>query len=125
MLRAHGSSLRLAGGLGLLSIAGFSSPPLVASPILADIILNIGMGIDSPPPPPRHEVIDELSRPRPYFVWVDGYWDGTPGQYVWVGGHWDLPPHPDDHWIAPKWEKDRNGKYYQIKGEWRGGDRKR
>jgi WXXGXW repeat (2 copies) len=122
-LRTRAALLRIAGGLGLLAIAGFLASPLVAFPILADITLKIGPGIDEPPPPPRHEVVDELCRPRPDFVWVEGYWDGAPGRYSWIGGHWERPPHPSDHWIAPRWEKDRDGHYHLIKGEWRRGDR--
>jgi hypothetical protein len=124
MLRARGSPLRLASGLGLLCVAGFLPSPLAAFPILADITVNISAWFDAPPPPPRHEVVDQLCRPRPYYVWVNGYWDGSPGHYNWVGGHWELPPRPDDHWVAPRWEKDQDGHYHIINGEWRGGDRK-
>jgi len=51
-------------------------------------------------PPPRHEVIVERTRPGPDYVWVDGYWNGLPGNYVWIGGHWDRPPHGHGRWIA-------------------------
>jgi hypothetical protein len=116
-LFAPGAALRLAGGLGLLTIAGISAPTLSASPMLAD--LSINLTIDAPPPPPRQEVIVERDRPGPDYIWVAGFWDGTPGHYVWVGGHWDRPPHPHAAWVAPHWEKDRDGHYHQIKGEWR------
>jgi len=117
MFCAPGSALRLAGGLGLAALAGFPAPALSASPILADLSVNIS--IDAPPPPPRQEVIVERDRPGPDFVWVGGFWDGTPGHYVWVAGHWDRPPHPHAAWVSPHWEKDHDGHYHQIKGEWR------
>lgn len=98
-------------------MAGYSASPLSASPILADVSVNIS--IDAPPPPLRHEVIVERDRPGPDYVWVAGYWDGTPGHYVWVAGHWDRPPHPHAEWVAPHWDKDSNGHYHQTKGQWR------
>jgi hypothetical protein len=116
LLRSSGASLGLAGGLGLLSLAGFSTPSTSASTILADISINIG--IEAPPPAPRQEVIVGVS-PGPGFVWIGGYWDGAPGHYAWVGGHWDRPPHEHSQWFAPHWDKDRDGHYHQTKGEWR------
>jgi hypothetical protein len=115
-LFAPGAALRLAGGLGLLSIAGLSAPTLGASPLLADISLNIS--VDAPPPPPRAEVSVGVS-PGPDYIWVGGFWDGTPGHYFWRAGHWDRPPHAHAAWVAPHWERDHDGHYHQIKGEWR------
>jgi hypothetical protein len=114
---APGRALRLAGGLGLLSVAGFTSPTALASPVLADLSLNLT--IDAPPPPPRHEVIVESSRPGADFIWVNGYWDGSPGHYVWVAGRWNRPPHDHAQWVAPHWDRDHDGHYHQVKGEWR------
>jgi hypothetical protein len=112
-----GVALRLASGLGLVAVIGFSSPALSASPLLADLSLNVR--IDEAPPPARHEEIIERNRPGPDFVWTEGFWDGSPGHYAWVGGHWDRPPHPHARWFAPHWEKDHDGHFHQIKGEWR------
>lgn len=111
------SVLRLAGGLGIATLALCASPALSASPMFGDISLNVR--IEEGPPPPRHEVIVERDRPGPDFVWTEGYWDGAPGHYVWVGGHWNRPPHPHTRWFAPHWEKDHDGHFHQIKGEWR------
>ena len=119
---AHGPAIRLAGGLGLLSIAAMSAPPAHASPILAD--LSVSIGIDAPPPPPRHEIIIERDRPGPDYIWVDGYWGGAPGGYVWIAGHWERPPHRHAQWFGPRWEKDRDGHYRQTRGEWRDDDRR-
>jgi hypothetical protein len=108
-----GRALRLAGGLGLLSIAGYIAPSALADG------LSINLRVDEAPPAPRHEEIVERNRPGPDFVWTGGYWDGSPGHYVWVGGHWDRPPHAHATWFAPHWEKDHDGHYHQVKGEWR------
>jgi len=119
--RTPGASFRIAGGLGLLSLAGFSIPsPASASPILAGITIEIAIPvIEAPPPPPRQEIVVGVS-PGADFVWVGGYWDGSPGHYAWVGGHWDRPPHGHGHnWSPPHWDKDRDGHYHQTKGEWR------
>jgi hypothetical protein len=117
ILFAPGTALRLAGGLGLVALAGFPASKATAAPILADLSVNIT--VDAPPPPPRHEVIVERDRPGPEYVWVGGFWDGAPGHYVWVAGHWDRPPHGHAAWFAPHWEKDHEGHYHQVKGEWR------
>jgi hypothetical protein len=113
--RVPGAPARLAGRLGLVSIALFS-----ASTALADLSINIG--VEAPPPPPRQEVIVGVS-PGPGFVWIGGYWDGSPGHYTWVGGHWDRPPHGNSQWYAPHWDRDKDGHYHQTRGEWRDGPR--
>jgi len=76
MFRSPASSLRIAGGLGLLSMAGISAPTLSASPLLAEVSVNIVL--DPAPPPPRHEIVVERDRPGPDYLWIDGYWDGSP-----------------------------------------------
>jgi hypothetical protein len=114
--RHGGASLRLAGTVGLLSFVGLATPSFASSPILGDISLNIQ--VDAPPPPPRAEVVVGVA-PGPDYVWVGGFWDGSPGHYVWVRGHWDHPPHGHGAWVAPHWDRDRDGHYHQVKGEWR------
>jgi hypothetical protein len=113
--RVCGAPLRLLGGLGLLALAGSSAPAATVTPLLAGISLNVV--IDAPPPPPPHEVI--IASPGPDFVWVGGYWDGSPGHYVWVAGHWDRPPHGHMRWSAPHWDRDRDGHYHMTRGQWR------
>jgi hypothetical protein len=111
------AALRLASGLGLLSLAGAFAPSLSAALPLAQISVHIG--IDAPPPPPRAEVVVERNRPGPDYVWIGGYWDGSPGHYSWVNGRWDHPPHAHATWFAPHWERDHDGHYHQVRGEWR------
>ena len=115
LLLAPGPVLRIAGGLGFLALAGFSGQTASASPILAEISLNIG--IDAAPPPPPREVI--VASPGPEFVWIGGYWDGSPGHYRWVGGRWDRPPHGGARWESPRWERDHDGHYHKVGGGWR------
>jgi hypothetical protein len=122
LFRTPRASLRLAGGLGLLCLAGFLTPSVSAYPTLAELSANIV--IDAPPPPLRHELVVGVS-PGPDNVWIAGYWGGTPGHYTWVGGRWDHPPHPHGQWSAPHWDKDSDGHYRQTKGEWRDSDPKR
>jgi hypothetical protein len=116
-INAPGTILRLSGGLGLIALAALPAPTVSASPLLAELSINIT--VDAPPPPLRHEVIVERDRPGPDYVWVGGFWDGTPGHYVWVAGHWDRPPRAHAQWIAPHWDKDHDGHYRQVRGEWR------
>jgi hypothetical protein len=109
--RTAGAPSRLAGVVALSSIAIFA-----ASTALADISINIGF--EAPPPPPRQEVIVGVA-PGPDYIWVGGFWDGSPGHYTWVAGHWDRPPHPHAVWVAPHWDKGNDGHYHQTRGEWR------
>jgi len=75
-------------GLGLLGLFSVAMMPSRAD--AADISVNVQ--VDAPPPPPRHEIVVEANRPGPDYVWVDGFWDGTPGHYVWQAGHWIVRP---------------------------------
>jgi hypothetical protein len=125
LLRSPGASIRLAGGLGLLSLAGFSTHSVSASPVLADISIRINVPVvEAPPPPPREEVIVGVS-PGPDYVWIGGYWDGSPGHYYWVSGRWDHAPNGRGQWSAPHWDKDKDGHYHLTKGEWKDRDRDR
>ncbi len=122
--RPTAGALRCAAGLGLLAAAAASAPSVRATPaLLADVSINVGL--DLAPPPPRQEVIVERNRPGPDYVWVGGFWDGTPGHYRWSPGHWDRPPHAHAVWSAPHWDRDRDGHYHQVRGEWRDEERRR
>jgi hypothetical protein len=116
--RAPSVPLRIASGIGLLSIVAFATPPASASPSLADLSLNIGVRVDDAPPPPRHEEVVGVA-PGPDYVWVGGFWDGSPGHYTWTRGHWDRPPHGRGVWNAPHWDRDHDGHYHMTRGEWR------
>ncbi len=103
---------------GLLALVGLGAPALSAADPVAGISLDINL---QGPPPPRHEVVVERERPGPDYIWVAGYWDGRPGRYTWVSGHWERPPHPGMRWMAPRWDKDRDGHYRQVRGGWQDG----
>ncbi len=115
LFSARRPALQLAGRIGFIA-AAVSGMAFSGTPLLADISLRVEI---EGPPAPRHEVIVERDRPGPDYVWVDGYWDGSPGHYVWARGHWDRPPHGHGHWVAPRWEKDHDGHFHQVRGEWR------
>ncbi len=102
----------VAAGLGALA---FSAATRLAS--AADVSVNVQL--DVAPPPPRHEVVVESTRPGPDYVWIDGFWDGSPGHYVWTAGHWDRPPRRGVRWVAPHWERDHDGHYHIVRGVWR------
>lgn len=74
--------------------------------------------IAQPPPPPRHEVIVERTRPSRDHVWIQGYWVWREGRHVWIGGHWERPPRPHAVWVEPRWEHRHEG-YVFVDGYWR------
>jgi hypothetical protein len=96
----------------LLSTLGHV-PAAAASPRV-----DIGIRVDAPPPPLRHEVI--VVRPGPRFIWVPGYWDWAPRRhhYVWVAGAWRRPPFRGAVWVGPHWRRYGHGAYF-VRGHWR------
>jgi hypothetical protein len=107
--------LKIRDFIGLAALAGLACQSVSASPLLADIQLNIG--VEAGPPPPPVEVV--VASPGPGFVWVGGYWDGSPGHYQWSRGHWDRPPGGRGNWVAPRWERGNDGHYRKVEGGWR------
>ena len=60
--------------------------------------------------------------PGPGYIWTPGYyaWDG--GAWAWRRGEWRRPPHREDRWVAPRW--DRYGQGYRYhEGGWQHGNR--
>jgi hypothetical protein len=80
--------------------------------------VNIGIRVDAPPPPLRHEVV--ITRPGRYHVWVPGHWDWSPRRhaYVWIPGVWVRPRHHHAVWVPPHWEHRGNATFF-IRGHWR------
>ena len=103
-------AVRLAAALGAFGFLAAASPRLLADG------LSIHVDLGGPPPPPRYE--RRPPPPRPDFLWVDGYWGGSPGHYEWVGGHWERPGPGHRVWMAPRWDH-RDGRYVFVKGYWR------
>lgn len=116
MMNTLSNSPKLKGAslcLGVL-LLGVGVAPLARSAGLdVNLILNA-------PPPPRHEVIIERSRPGPDYVWINGYWGNNHGRQEWVAGHWARPPHARAVWVEPRWERRDRG-YVFVNGYW--GDR--
>jgi len=80
--------------------------------------VDVGIRVNVPPPPLRHEVV--VVRPGPYHVWRAGYWDWAPvrHEYVWVPGIWVRPPHRHAVWVGPRWVHRHHETFY-IRGHWR------
>jgi len=97
---------------GLLAAPNFA-PSAAASPRV-----DVGIRVNTPPPPLRREVV--VVRPGPRHVWVAGHWDWAPRRraYVWVPGVWVLPSHRHAAWVGPRWER-RGHRSYFIRGHWR------
>src|SRR5690606_17026769 len=56
--------------------------------------------VDTPPPPPRRVHVDA----RPGFVWVEGYWVHSGGQWVWRDGYWERE-RPGYVYVQGRWTK--------------------
>lgn len=79
---------------------------------------SVGVVINVPPPPLRHEL---LPPPRRGYVWVPGYWDWRGRRHVWVAGAW-LRERRGYHYRPHTWIE-RNGGWYMDRGRWdRDGD---
>lgn len=68
------------------------------------------------PPPPRYGVVGVA--PGPGYVWTEGYWNLSGGQWAWVGGRWMHAPRAHAVWVAPEWRHEGRG-YRFYRGHWR------
>lgn len=111
-MSARRSTVLLAAVAAILFTTFAHAPAASASPRV-----SIGIRVDAPPPPLRHEVI--VARPGPNVVWVPGHWDWAParGRYVWVRGAWLRPPFPRAVWVGPVWHHRGHHRYY-VRGHW-------
>jgi hypothetical protein len=94
----------------LLGFAGTTSPAFARPRI------SVGIRVNAPPPPLRHEVV--VVRPGPDHVWVGGVWEWRNNDYVWVPGRWARPPHRGAVWVAPRFEH-RGRRHVWVRGFWR------
>ena len=69
-----------------------------------------------PPPPPRYGIVGYA--PGPSYVWTEGFWDRSGGQWGWVGGRWLRPPRPHAVWVPGSWRQERNAWRFR-RGYWR------
>ena len=100
------------------AIAAVLLSSLAVPPSASAARLDIGIRVNAPPPPIRHEVV--VARPGPGYIWVPGYWDWVParGSYAWVGGRWAHPPYRHAVWVGPRWVNRGHDRFY-IRGHWR------
>lgn len=104
-------------GNGYFFVAGnWRAGAVVAAPVAPGVDVRVNF-IAQAPPPIRHEVVVERTRPSHDHVWIEGYWVWREGHHVWITGHWERPPHPHMVWIAPRWEHRHEG-YVFIEGYW-------
>lgn len=91
-----------------------------AAPIVPARAANVTVGVEIGPgrAPPRARYERRPPRPRPDWVWRDGYWAWRGGEYVWVGGVWVEPPRRGEHWVAGHWVH-RHHHWEWIEGHWR------
>lgn len=83
----------------------------VAMPTLAQININIDIGVA--PPAPRYEVVPA---PRSGYSWAPGYWQWEGQRHVWAAGRW-IEARPDSYWVADRWEP-KNGRHHFKPGRW-------
>jgi hypothetical protein len=87
------------------------------------VVLGFGIGVGQAQivvkvQPPRAVVERRGTRPSREHVWVGGYhrWDGK--AYAWQPGRWEAPPRRRARWVAPRWQRRRDG-YVFSEGHWR------
>jgi hypothetical protein len=64
--------------------------------------VNVDLAIGVPPPA---LVVEPVPPPRPYYVWVPGYWRWDGHRHVWVAGRW-VHERPGWHYVAAHWDED-------------------
>lgn len=67
--------------------------------------------------PAQPAVVVRPPQPRPEYVWVDGEWYRSGGNYQYRQGYW-VAPRGGRAWTPGHWEKTKKGWYWQ-KGHWR------
>jgi len=67
------------------------------------------------PPPVRIEA--RGIAPGAGYVWIDGYWVRTHGQWVWVPGHYEVRPRERAVWVRGHWDHTSRG-WVWTPGRW-------
>jgi hypothetical protein len=83
---------------------------MIFSAAAADIVVRIA--------PPRVVIEKRTPSPGRTYVWTSGYdrWDGN--AYSWNAGTWQQPPRPGAHWVAHRWNHQKDGWVF-AEGHWR------
>ena len=95
--------------IGLLALGGCGGG--------VDYYAGIGVG----PPAPLVEGPYGVA-PGPDYIWTPGFYDWEGGAWAWRAGSWRRRPHPEDTWVAPRWERHGRGYIYHG-GGWQHGGR--
>lgn len=85
--------LLLYAALGLTALAGVQ-----AFPADARSRVDIDVGVNVAPPPPRYERVYV----RPGYAWVPGYWRWNGYGYIWVDGYY-MNERPGYVYVGPSW----------------------
>ena len=96
-------------------LCGLMALGSIAMPALAQININIDIGVA--PPAPRYEVVPA---PRSGYIWAPGYWQWEGQRHVWAAGRWQ-EARPGSYWVADSWEPN-NGRHHFRPGRWERGD---
>ena len=86
-----------------------------ATPALADLSVNVGVGVPLAPPAAIYEPVPP---PPAYgYVWAPGYWAWNYNRYIWVRGRY-IAPRPGYAWAPEHWDH-RGDRYHFVPGDWR------
>jgi hypothetical protein len=110
------SNILRAGLFGVL-VSGFMIPvPSDARP-LPNAKPRISIELGDGPPALRVETYGRPPSRR--HVWVPGHWDWSRRRqdWVWREGRWKVPPRGRGHWVAPSYQRGRDG-WIVVRGRW-------
>ena len=85
---------------------------IAASALTSCEVSSFGVSVQ-----PTRPVYVRPNSPGPGYVWVEGDWIYTNGNYNWHEGYWSAPRRGRT-WVAGSWEQGRRG-YVWRKGHWR------
>jgi hypothetical protein len=66
-----------------------------------------GQGFRMAPPPPPRSISIAPQRPGAEYVWIEGYWYPSDGEYSWHAAYWTRPPYANARWVAPRHDGER------------------
>ncbi len=95
-------------------IAATLATSAIATPALADLRVNVGIGVPVAPPMALYEPVPP---PPAYgYVWAPGYWAWHGDRYIWIRGRYVFGQ-PGYVWRPERWEN-RGDRYHFISGDW-------
>lgn len=111
------SSKVLRSGLLAFAMSGFLIPAASEARPLPTAKPRVTIELGSGPPSLRIETHGRPPSRR--HVWVPGHWDWSRRRHDWVWrpGEWRVPPRGRGHWVAPTYQRGRDG-WIVIRGRW-------